>query len=67
MSKHLCAIALAACSVLLLLFWVTGPAQQMKSPPNPHPPPAQSTWLRAMPSPAPACTPSGWMKRPFNA
>ena len=32
MSKHLCAIALAACSVLLLLFWVTGPAQADEEP-----------------------------------
>ena len=32
MSKHLCAIALSACSVLLLLFWVTDAAQADEEP-----------------------------------
>lgn len=32
MSKHLGAIALASCSVILMLLWVTGPAQADDEP-----------------------------------
>jgi len=46
MTKALIAIALAACSVVLLMLWVTGPAQA-DSEPTESPPTARAVHMAA--------------------